>query len=187
MKVKRFSTARDKDLKCTDPESYIDDNGTLYSRLAKMPIQDLSLIANFRVETMKRYYTGDIREVDYPIVELLMDGLSDIPVRHRISCFENAVFIQIKYPSQLYGTDDANYVPIELAAHIFSLTTSDMTDIADEDRELYEDEDGHSLVSMQWLIDTYEDRLCQLVNYEKLSFKTDGQGEISIIIERKLE
>ena len=62
-----------------------------------------------------------------------------------------------------------------------------MTDIADEDGELYEDEDGHSLVSLEWLIDTYEDRLCQLVNYEKLSFKTDGQGEISIIIERKLE
>lgn len=187
MKVKRFSTARDEDLKCTDPESYIDDNGILYSRLAKMPIQDLSLIVNFRVETMKRYYTGDIREVDYSIVELLMDGLSDIPVRHRISCFENAVFIQIKYPPQLYGTNDANYVRIELAAHIFSLTTSDMTDIADEDGELYKDGDGHSLVSMQWLIDTYEDRLCQLVNYEKLSFKTDGQGEISIIIERKLE
>lgn len=183
MKVKRFSTARDEDLKCTNPESYIDDNGILYSRLAKMPIQDLSLIVNFRVETMKRYYTGDIREVDYSIVELLMDGLSDISVRHRISCFENAVFIQIKYPPQLYGTNDANYVRIELAAHIFSLTTSDMTDMADE--ELYED--GHSLVSMQWLIDTYEDRLCQLVNYEKLSFKTDGQGEISIIIERKLE
>lgn len=185
MKVKRFLTARDKDLKCTDPESYIDDNGVLHFRLAKIPIQDLSLIANFRVETMKRYYTGDIREVDYPIVELLMDGLSDIPVRHRISCFENAVFIQIKYPPQLYGTDDANYVPIELAAHIFSLTTSEMTDIADEDGELYED--GHSLVSLEWLIDTYEDRLCQLVNYEKLSFKTDGQGEISIIIERKLK
>ena len=62
-----------------------------------------------------------------------------------------------------------------------------MTDIADEDGELYEDEDGHSLVSLEWLIDTYEDRLCQLVNYEKLSFKTDGQGEIAIIIERKLE
>ena len=76
MKVKRFSTARDKELKCTDPESYIDENGILYPRLAKMPIQDLSLIANFRVEMMKRYYTGDIREVDYPIVELLMDGLS---------------------------------------------------------------------------------------------------------------
>ena len=187
MKVKRFSTAKDEELKCTDPESYIDDNGILYSRLAKMPIQDLSLIANFRVETMKRYYTGDIREVDYPIVELLMDGLSDVSVRHRISCFENAVFIQIKYPPQLYGTDDANYVRMELAAHIFSLTTSDMTDIADEDEELYKDENGHSLVSMQWLIDTYEDRLCQLGNHEKLSIKTDGQGEISIIIERKLE
>ena len=62
-----------------------------------------------------------------------------------------------------------------------------MTDIADEDRELYEDEDGHSLISLKWLTDTYEDRLCQLVNYEKLSFKTDGQGEILIIIERKLE
>lgn len=62
-----------------------------------------------------------------------------------------------------------------------------MTDIADEDSELYEDEDGHSLISLKWLTDTYEDRLCQLVNYEKLSFKTDGQGEISIIIERKLE
>ena len=185
MKVKRFSTARDEELKCTDPESYIDDNGILYPRLAKMPIQDLSLIANFRVEMMKRFYIGNIQEVDYPIVELLMDGLSDISVRHRISCFENAVFIQIKYPPQLYGTDDANYVRIELAAHIFSLTISDMTDIADEDRELYED--GHLLVSLQWLIDTYEDRLCQLVNYEKLSFKTDGQGEISIIIERKLE
>lgn len=185
MKVKRFSKTRDEELKYTDPESYIDENGNLKSRLVKMPIQDLSLIANFRVETMKRYYTGDIQEVDYHIVEFLMDGLSDIPVRHRISCFENAVFIQIKYPSQLYGTDDANYVPIELAAHIFSLTTSDMTDIADE--ELYEDEDGHLLVSMQWLIDTYEDRLCQLGNHEKLSIKTDGQGEISIIIERKLE
>ena len=46
----------------------------------------LSLIANFRVETVKRYYTGDIREVALPIVELLMDGVSDIPVRHRISC-----------------------------------------------------------------------------------------------------
>ena len=187
MKVKRFSTTRNKELKCTDPESYIDENGILYPRLAKMPIQDLSLIANFRVEMMKRYYTGDIQEVDYSIVELLMDGLSDIPVRHRISCFENAVFIQIKYPPKLYATDDTNYISIELAAHIFSLTTSDMTDIADEDGELYEDEDGHSLVSLQWLIDTYEDRLCQLVNYEKLSFKTDGQGEISIIIERKLE
>ena len=55
MKVKRFSTARDKELKCTDPESYIDENGILYPRLAKMPIQDLSLIANFRVEMMKRY------------------------------------------------------------------------------------------------------------------------------------
>ena len=108
MKVKRFSTARDEQLKYTDPESYIDENGILSPRLAKMPIQDLSLIANFRVETMKRYYTGDIREVDYPIVELLMDGLSDVSVRHRISCFENAVFIQIKYPPQLYGTDDAN-------------------------------------------------------------------------------
>ena len=51
MKVKRFSTARDKELKCTDPESYIDENGILYPRLTKMPIQDLSLIANFRVET----------------------------------------------------------------------------------------------------------------------------------------
>ena len=170
MKVKRFSTVRDEELKCTDPESYIDENGILYPRLAKMPIQDLSLIANFRVETMKPYYTGDIREVDYPIVELLMDGLSDIPVRHRISCF-----------------DDANYVPIELAAHIFSLTTSDMTDIADEDGELYKDEEEHLLVSLKWLIDIYEVRLCQLVNYEKLSFKTDGHGEISIIIERKLE
>ena len=100
---------------------------------------------------------------------------------------ENAVFIQIKYPPKLYATDDANYVPIELAAHIFSLTTSDMTDIADEDGELYKDEEEHLLVSLQWLIDTYEDRLCQLVNYEKLSFKTDGQGEIAIIIERKLE
>ena len=174
-------------MKCTDPESYIDENGILYPRLAKMPIQDLSLIANFRVKMMKRYYTGDIQEVDYSIVELLMDGLSDIPVRHRISCFENAVFIQIKYPPKLYATDDTNYISIELAAHIFSLTTSDMTDIADEDGELYEDEDGHSLVSLEWLIDTYEDRLCQLVNYEKLSFKTDGQGEISIIIERDLE
>lgn len=87
MKVKRFSTARDEQLKCTDSESYIDENGILYPRLAKMPIQDLALIANFRVEMMKRYYTGDIREVDYPIVELLMDGLSDLPVRHRISCF----------------------------------------------------------------------------------------------------
>ena len=63
MKIKRFSTARDEELKYTDPESYIDKNGNLKSRLAKMPIQDLSLIANFRVETMKRYYTGDIREV----------------------------------------------------------------------------------------------------------------------------
>lgn len=187
MKVKRFSKTRDEELKCTDSESYIDENGILYPRLVKMPIQDLSLISNFRVETMQRYYTGDIREVDYHIVELLMDGLSDIPVRHRISCFENAVFIQIKYPPQLYESDDANYIRMELAAHIFSLTTSDMTDIADEDEELYKDEEGHSLVSMQWLIDTYEDRLCQLGNHEKLSIKTDGQGEISIIIERKLE
>ena len=52
MKVKRFSTTRDEELKCTDPESYIDENGILYPRLAKMPIQDLSLIANFRVEMM---------------------------------------------------------------------------------------------------------------------------------------
>ena len=56
MKVKRFSTTRDEELKCTDPESYIDENGILYPRLAKMPIQDLALIANFRVEMMKRYY-----------------------------------------------------------------------------------------------------------------------------------
>lgn len=87
MKVKRFSTVRDEELKCTDPESYIDENGILYPRLAKMPIQDLSLIANFRVEMMKRYYTGDIQEVDYHIVELLMDGLSDIPVRTQNQLF----------------------------------------------------------------------------------------------------
>ena len=61
--------------------------GILYPRLAKMPIQDLSLIANFRVEMMKRYYTGDIQEVDYPIVELLMDGLSDIPVKTQNQLF----------------------------------------------------------------------------------------------------
>lgn len=35
MKVKRFSTVRDEELKCTDPESYIDENGILYPRLAK--------------------------------------------------------------------------------------------------------------------------------------------------------
>ena len=59
MKVKRFSTTRDKELKCTDSESYIDENGILYPRLAKMPIQDLSLIANFKVETLLYgRYTG---------------------------------------------------------------------------------------------------------------------------------
>ncbi len=35
MKVKRFSTTRDEGLKCTDPESYIDENGILYPPTSK--------------------------------------------------------------------------------------------------------------------------------------------------------
>ena len=92
-----------------------------------------------------------------------MDGLSWYSGKTQNQLFWECSIHPTKYPLSIIWDWWLITSLIELAAHIFSLTTSDMTDIADEDEELYKDEDGHSLVSMQWLIDTYEDRLCQLV------------------------
>ena len=121
MKLKRFSRDRKEELRETDNESFIDENGVLHARRAKISMQDFAMIAHFEMDVMKRYYTGDIKDVDYSIVEVLMDGLSNIPVRHRVSSFDNALFIEIKYSPDQFYVDD--YIPIELAAHILSLTT----------------------------------------------------------------
>lgn len=185
MKLKRFSRDREKELRETDNESFIDENGVMNIPLAKMPIQDISMIAHFEMDVMKRYYTGDIKDVDYSIVEVLMDGLSNIPVKYRISSFYNALFIEIKYSPDQFYVDD--YIPIELAAHILSLTTDEIISWATDDNRLFRDDNDCLFVEVKWLMDIYQATLCASGNRVKVSFRTDKSGEIAIIIERELK
>ena len=185
MKLKRFSRDREKELRETDNESFIDENGVLHACTAKMAIQDLAMIAHFEMDVMKRYYTGDIKDVDYSIVEVLMDGLSNIPVRHRVSSFEHIFYIEIKYSPDQFYVDD--YIPIELAAHILSLTTDEIISRATDDNRLFRDDNDCLFVEVKWLMDIYQAMLCASGNRVKVSFRTDKSGEISIIIERELK
>ena len=185
MKLKRFSRDRKEELRETDNESFIDENGVLHARIAKISMQDFAMIAHFEMDVRKRYYKGDIKDVHYSIVEVLMDGLSNIPVRHRVSSFDNALFIEIKYSPDQFYVDD--YIPIELAAHILSLTTDEIISWATDDNRLFRDDNDCLFVEVKWLMDIYQAMLCASGNQVKVSFRTDKSGEIAIIIERELK
>ena len=177
-------------VKYIDSENYITPDGkTVLPKLTQMPLRDLAILSFTDENELKKYYTGREEYFPYSIVELMLDtriqarNLS----RHKVSSFEDALYLLYNYSEEIPQADDPKYLSILIAADILNVEEEDIIEEARRDNKLYSDEDKNLFVPVRWIGDWYNDALAALGVLSVIYIQTRGTGKVKILIERNLE
>lgn len=177
-------------VKDIDSENYISRDGkTVLPKLTQMPLRDLAILSFTNENELKKYYTGREEYFPYSIVELMLDtriqarNLS----RHKVSSFEDALYLLYTYSEEIPQADDPQYLSILIAADILNVEEEDIIEKARRDNKLYSDEDKNLFVPVRWIGDWYNDALATLGISSVIYIQTGETGKVKILIERKLE
>ena len=177
-------------VKDIDSENYITSDGKkVLPKLAQMPLRDLAILSFTDENELKKYYTGNEEYFPYSVVELMLDtriqarNLS----RHKVSSFEDALYLLYTYSEELPQADDPKYLSILIAADILNVEEEDIIEVARRDNKLYSDEDKNLFVPVRWIGDWYNDALAALGVSSVIYIQTRGTGKVKILIERDLE
>ena len=178
-------------VKDIDSENYVTPDGkTVLPKLTQMPLRDLAILSFTDENELKKYYTGNEEYFSYSVVELMLDtriqtrNLS----RHKVSSFEDALYLLYNYSEEIPQADDPKYLSI------LDLLTPDalyevVKAINENDRPqvLYSDEDKNLFVPVRWIGDWYNDAIAALGVSSVIYIQTRGTGKVKILIERDLE
>ena len=167
-------------VKDIDSENYITPDGTtVLPKLTQMPLRDLAILSFTSENELKKYYTGNEEYFSYSVVELMLDTriqTSNLS-RHKVSSFEDALYLLYNYSEEIPQADDPKYLSILIAADILNVG----------DNKLYSDEDKNLFVPVRWIGDWYNDALAALGVSSVIYIQTRGTGKVKILIERDLE
>ena len=177
-------------VKDIDSENYVTPDGkTVLPKLTQMPLRDLAILSFTDENELKKYYTGNEEYFSYSVVELMLDtriqtrNLS----RHKVSSFEDALYLLYNYSEEIPQADDPKYLSILIAADILNVEEEDIIEEARRDNKLYSDEDKNLFVPVRWIGDWYNDDIAALGVSSVIYIQTRGTGKVKILIERNLE
>ena len=152
-------------VKDIDSENYITPDGTtVLPKLTQMPLRDLAILSFTSENELKKYYTGNEEYFSYSVVELMLDTriqTSNLS-RHKVSSFEDALYLLYNYSEEIPQADDPKYLSILIAADILNVEEEDIIEEARRDNKLYSDEDKNLFVPVRWIGDWYNDALAAL-------------------------
>lgn len=152
-------------VKDIDSENYITPDGkTVLPKLTQMPLRDLAILSFTNENELKKYYTGNEEYFSYSVVELMLDTriqTSNLS-RHKVSSFEDALYLLYTYSEEIPQADDPKYLSILIAADILNVEEEDIIEEARRDNKLYSDEDKNLFVPVRWIGDWYNDALAAL-------------------------
>ncbi len=177
-------------VKDIDSENYITSDGkTVLPKLTQMPLRDLAILSFTDENELKKYYTGNEEYFSYSVAELMLD--TRVQARnlstHRVSSFEDALYLLYNYSEEIPQADDPKYLSILIAADILNVEEEDIIEEARRDNKLYSDEDKNLFVPVRWIGDWYNDALAALGVSSVIYIQTRGTGKVKILIERDLE
>ncbi|MGJ0696521.1 hypothetical protein [Bacteroides faecis] len=177
-------------VKDIDSENYITSDGkTVLPKLTQMPLRDLAILSFTDENELKKYYTGNEEYFSYSVAELMLD--TRVQARnlstHRVSSFEDALYLLYNYSEEIPQADDPKYLSILIAADILNVEEEDIIEEARRDNKLYSDEDKNLFVPVRWIGDWYNDALAALGVLSVIYIQTRGTGKVKILIERNLE
>ena len=175
-------------VKDIDSENYITPDGkTVMPKLTQMPLRDLAI--RRQRQMCIRDSTGNEEYFSYSVVELMLDTriqTSNLS-RHKVSSFEDALYLLYTYSEEIPQADDPKYLSILIAADILNVEEEDIIEEARRDNKLYSDEDKNLFVPVRWIGDWYNDALATLGISSVIYIQTRGTGKVKILIERDLE
>lgn len=174
-------------VKDIDSENYITSDGkTVLPKLTQMPLRDLAILSFTDENELKKYYTGNEEYFSYSVAELMLD--TRVQARnlstHRVSSFEDALYLLYNYSEEIPQADDPKYLSILIAADILNVEEEDIIEKARRDNKLYSDEDKNLFVPVRWIGDWYNDALAALGISSVIYIQTRGTGKVKILIER---
>ena len=177
-------------VKDIDSENYITPDGkTVLPKLTQMPLRDLAILSFTDENELKKYYTGNEEYFSYSVVKLMLG--TRVQARnlstHRVSSFEDALYLLYNYSEEIPQADDPKYLSILIAADILNVEEEDIIEEARRDNKLYSDEDKNLFVPVRWIGDWYNDALAALGVLSVIYIQTRGTGKVKILIERNLE
>ena len=177
-------------VKDIDSENYITSDGkTVLPKLTQMPLRDLAILSFTDENELKKYYTGNEEYFSYSVAELMLD--TRVQARnlstHRVSSFEDALYLLYNYSEEIPQADDPKYLSILIAADILNVEEEDIIEEARRDNKLYSDEDKNLFVPVRCIGDWYNDALAALGVLSVIYIQTRGTGKVKILIERNLE
>ena len=177
-------------VKDIDSENYITSDGkTVLPKLTQMPLRDLAILSFTDENELKKYYTGNEEYFSYSVAELMLD--TRVQARnlstHRVSSFEDALYLLYNYSEEIPQADDPKYLSILIAADILNVEEEDIIEEARRDNKLYSDEDKNLFVPVRWIGDWYNDAIAALGVSSVIYIQTRGTGKVKILIERNLE
>ena len=177
-------------VKDIDSENYITSDGkTVLPKLTQMPLRDLAILSFTDENELKKYYTGNEEYFSYSVVKLMLG--TRVQARnlstHKVSSFEDALYLLYNYSEEIPQADDPKYLSILIAADILNVEEEDIIEEARRDNKLYSDEDKNLFVPVRWIGDWYNDALAALGVLSVIYIQTRGTGKVKILIERNLE
>ncbi|KAA4603237.1 hypothetical protein F3C24_28000, partial [Bacteroides ovatus] len=102
-------------VKDIDSENYITPDGkTVLPKLTQMPLRDLAILSFTSENELKKYYTANEEYFPYSVVELMLDTriqTSNLS-RHKVSSFEDALYLLYTYSEEIPQADDPKYLSI---------------------------------------------------------------------------
>ena len=177
-------------VKDIDSENYITPDGkTVLPKLTQMPLRDLAILSFTSENELKKYYTANEEYFPYSVIELMLDTRIQTGKlsRHKVSSFEDALYLLYTYSEEIPQADDPKYLSILIAADILNVEEEDIIEEARRDNKLYSDEDKNLFVPVRWIGDWYNDALAALGVSSVIYIQTRGTGKVKILIERDLE
>ena len=177
-------------VKDIDSENYITPDGkTVMPKLTQMPLRDLAILSFTDENELKKYYTGREEYFPYSVIELMLDTRIQTGKlsRHKVSSFEDALYLLYNYSEEIPQADDPKYLSILIAADILNVEEEDIIEEARRDNKLYSDEDKNLFVPVRWIGDWYNDAIAALGVSSVIYIQTRGTGKVKILIERDLE
>ena len=177
-------------VKDIDSENYVTPDGkTILPKLTQMPLRDLAILSFTDENELKKYYTGREEYFPYSVIELMLDTRIQTGKlsRHKVSSFEDALYLLYTYSEEIPQADDPKYLSILIAADILNVEEEDIIEEARWDNKLYSDEDKNLFVPVRWIGDWYNDALAALGVSSVIYIQTRGTGKVKILIERDLE
>ena len=177
-------------VKDIDSENYITPDGkTVLPKLTQMPLRDLAILSFTSENELKKYYTANEEYFPYSVIELMLDTRIQTGKlsRHKVSSFEDALYLLYTYSEEIPQADDPKYLSILIAADILNVEEEDIIEEARRDNKLYSDEDKNLFVPVRWIGDWYNDAIAALGVSSVIYIQTRGTGKVKILIERDLE